>query len=95
METEVSDILIVIDKAYDNRLDDIVDRLKAMNMHIESVDQDEAVIEGTVPAENLAAIQKMEGVDYVRIVFTYMAEHPATSATEDAGQPQPPTPPVG
>jgi len=44
-----------------------------------AVDEDSATIEATVPAAELATIQAMEGVAYVRNAFNYFANRPITS----------------
>ncbi len=46
-------------------------------MQIDNIVDDEGAIEGTIEAHKLHDIEHTEGVDDVRIVFSYLADYPA------------------
>lgn len=73
-EIEMSDVLVVLNSAWEDRIDQIVSTLRSMGMEIDGVDREDGVIEGTVSSDKLAGIKNLKGVDYVRSVFNYVAE---------------------
>jgi hypothetical protein len=72
----ISDIVVVLDKAYEDRLADAVAKLKSMGMEVRSADDDNSVVEGTIEECHVHEIEKLDCVDYVRKVFTYYANFP-------------------
>ena len=76
MDAIISDIVVVLDKAYEDRLADAVAMLKSMGMEIRSADDDNSVVEGTIDESRVHDIEKLKCVDYVRKVFTYYANFP-------------------
>ena len=72
----ISDIVVVLDKAYEERLNDAIAMLKSFGMEIRSADDDNSVVEGTIEESRVHALEKLECVDYVRKVFTYYANFP-------------------
>ncbi len=75
-DAEVADVVVIIDAKYAGRNQEVVDRLQAMGMQIDSVDDDDGAVEGTVEAAKLRDIEKLEGVEDVRVVFAYIADYP-------------------
>ena len=73
-DAEVADIVVIIDEKFAGRNQEVVDRLKNAGMRIDSVDDDDGAVEGTVEAAKLPEIEKIEGVEDVRIVFAYIAD---------------------
>jgi len=76
MDAFVTEVVVVLDKAYEDRLKDALDQLKALGLEVISADDDNSVIEGTIDASKVGAMEKLECVDYVRKVFTYAANYP-------------------
>ena len=72
----VSDIVVTFDDTPEHPCDKVVESLKSAGVQITSVDKDNCVAEGTVDSSKIAAIDKMPGVDFVRTVFTYVADYP-------------------
>jgi hypothetical protein len=72
----ISDIVVVLDKAYEARLADALAILKSNGMAVRSADDDTSVVEGTIEESRVHDLQKLECVDYVRKVFTYHANFP-------------------
>ena len=77
MDAIISDIVVVLDKAYEQRLAEAVGMLKAVGMEVRSADDDNSVVEGTIDQVHMHDLEKLECVDYVRKVFTYYANFPA------------------
>jgi hypothetical protein len=77
-----SDILIVADQnnVDKNKLEEIADAVRYGGGNIESVDTSRCVIEATVDPREIPVIERMEGVSYVRSIFTY---HDQMSEMED------------
>ena len=71
----ISDIVITCDTR-NKPFDQIVADLKSQGMDINSADADRCFIEGSVDSGKVRAIDDMPGVDYVRTVFTYVADYP-------------------
>jgi hypothetical protein len=78
----VSDVLITLDSKHPDRntVADIMDALKYINANIIEVDSNQQVIEAIVPTHEVATLEAMGGVAYVRSIFTYVAPDPASAA---------------
>jgi hypothetical protein len=75
--SEMSDIVIVMDDGGDAaKLDQLANTLKATGVTVEDVDHDNCVIEANAATGDVARIEKLPGVKYVRKVFTYESETP-------------------
>jgi hypothetical protein len=82
----ISDIVVVLDKAYESRLTDAVAMLKATGMEVRSADDDNSVVEGTIDASRVHDLEHLVCVDYVRKVFTYNANFPPGGPRDRDGQ---------
>jgi hypothetical protein len=76
MDAVISDIVVILDKAYEDRLDEAIKILKDAGMEIRSADDDNSVVEGAIEDSKVHALEKLPAVDYVRKVFTYYADYP-------------------
>ena len=76
MDAIISDIVVTLDKAYEERLAEAVGMLKSVGMEIRSADDDNSVVEGTIDNVHMHALEQLECVEYVRKVFTYHANFP-------------------
>ena len=76
MDAIISDIVVVLDKAYEARLADALAILESNGMAVRSADDDTSVVEGTIEERRVHDLQKLECVDYVRKIFTYHANFP-------------------
>jgi len=76
------DVLIMVNRnnADRNELHDIAAAVADTGTRIIDVDEASFAIEATAPATTLPIISAMEGVSYVRCVFTYLCEHPLQAA---------------
>jgi hypothetical protein len=72
------DMLIVIDPKHPDRnsLDELVSALQHMGVTIVEIDADRHVIEAVVPASQVAMLDHLGGVSYVRPVFSYHCPPP-------------------
>ena len=76
MDAIVSDIVVVLDKRWENNLAEAVQILKDSGMEIRNADDDNSVVEGSIDAGKVHDLEKLDCVDYVRRVFTYEANYP-------------------
>ena len=76
MDAIYAEIVVILDAAYEERLDDAVEMLKRAGMTVENADDDQSVVCGQIDMVYLHAVEQLECVDYVRKVFTYDANFP-------------------
>jgi hypothetical protein len=76
MDARISDVVVTLDKRWEDKLDEAVDMLKKVGMEVSNADDDNSVVEGTIDVCKVHELQKLDAVDYVRTVFTYDAEYP-------------------
>jgi hypothetical protein len=72
----ISDIVVMVDDNPEHPFDSLLAQLKELGLHVENVKQEQGMIEGYVDAGKVAQIDKLPGVEYVRSVFTYVADYP-------------------
>ena len=75
-DAQMSDVAVILDKRWESRLADATEQLKHQGMSISSADDDKGVVEGTVESQKIPEIQKLDCVDYVRVIFTWVADYP-------------------
>ena len=77
-----SNVLIVVNRnnADRNGLLDITAAVMDTGTSVVHVDEDRFVIEAAVPSAVVPTIQAMEGVSYVRCVFSYLCDPSAKAA---------------
>ncbi len=76
MDCNISDIVVVLDKAFEERLAEAVQILESLGMMVSNADDDRSVVEGLIDSSRLHELEKLECVDYVRRVFSYDANFP-------------------
>ena len=76
MDAQMSDIVVVLDKAWENDLPGALAKLKQSGMHVASADDDKSVIEGQIETHKVHDLERLDCVDYVRKVFTWNANYP-------------------
>jgi acetolactate synthase small subunit len=71
-----SNVLIVVNRnnADRNGLLDIAAAVADTGTSVVNVDEDRFIIEAAAPSEVIPTIQAMEGVTYVRCVFSYLID---------------------
>jgi hypothetical protein len=75
-DEEITDVVVVLDCKGQVAIDKAVEQLKGMGMEVIDVNVDEGVIEGSVESARVPDLKKVDGVCYVRSVFTYTADFP-------------------
>ncbi len=76
MDANISEIIVILDKAYEDNLKAAVKMLKDTGMSIDNTDDDNSVVEGEINSERLHDLQQLPCVDYIRRVFSYNANFP-------------------
>jgi hypothetical protein len=76
MDCRMSDVIITLDKKYEDKLDEAVAQLKKAGLEVSNADDDNSVVEGTIDVDKVHGLEKLDSVDYVRTVFTYDCEFP-------------------
>ena len=72
----ISDVVATLEESPQRSLDQIIADLKKAGMEITDVNKDQCVVEGSVPSSKVHEIDHMPGVEYVRTMFTYVADYP-------------------
>jgi hypothetical protein len=72
----ISDVVITACDTAEQPFDKTVEELKKQGMEIATANKDQCFIEGSVDSGKVRAIDDMPGVEYVRTVFTYVADYP-------------------
>jgi hypothetical protein len=75
-DAEITEMVVVLDKRWEAKLPDAVQQLKALGVEIYSADDDNSVVEGCVESHKVPEIEKLDCVDYVRKVMTYIVDYP-------------------
>jgi hypothetical protein len=76
MDANISDIFVILSRAYEERLPEAVQQLKNVGMDISKADDDNSVVEGSIDSGRLHELEKLDCVGYVRRVFSYDANFP-------------------
>lgn len=72
----ISDVVITACNTPERSFDAVVADLKKQGMEIANADPESCYIEGSVDSSKVGAIDNMPGVEYVRTLFTYVADYP-------------------
>jgi hypothetical protein len=75
-DAEITEVVVVLSTHYENRMAEAVEILKAAGMEIDSADDDNDVINGEIESCKLDDLRKIECVNYIRTVMTYIADYP-------------------
>jgi hypothetical protein len=82
----MSNVLIVIDRNNPDRngLADLAAAVAETGACIINIDEDNLVIEADLPTHEVVVVSAMDGVAYVRSVFSYFKAPPSPDEVEDA-----------
>jgi hypothetical protein len=72
----VTDVVVVVESGSEQSFEDVLSKARNLGLHVREVRKDDYVIEGTVDSSKLVDLDKLPGVEYVRSVFTYVADYP-------------------
>ena len=82
----LSDIVVVLDKRWENDLNGAVAQLKQCGMDIENADDDNSVVEGCIATHKVHDLEKLDCVDYVRKVISYDVNYPPGDPRDRDGE---------
>ena len=85
MDARISEVIVTLDKNYENKMDEAVSQMKGAGLEVSDTDGDNCIVEGTIDVCLVPALEKLDSVDYVRTVFTYDAEFPAGDPRDTNG----------
>jgi hypothetical protein len=68
------EVVIVLEPLNDEQTQRVVKDLESRGLRVDSVDNDNSVVEGTIEAARLHEIESAPSVRYVRKEFSYLAE---------------------
>jgi len=71
-----SDIVVVLDKRWENDLAGACAMLKNCGMDVCNADDDNSVVEGSIESCKVHELEKLDCVDYVRKVISYDVNFP-------------------
>ncbi|HWP39500.1 MAG TPA: hypothetical protein VNL70_01145 [Tepidisphaeraceae bacterium] len=74
LDGRICDVIVTLDKRWENRLDEALAQLRKAGLDVRDIYGDSSVVEGTIDVGRVAALEKLDPVDYVRTVFTYIAK---------------------
>lgn len=75
-DAEITEIVVVIHEAYCDRLGEAVSKLTTFGIEVFSTDEDEGIVNGSVETYKIPDLEKLDCVNYVRSVMTYIADYP-------------------
>jgi len=81
-----SDIVVVLDKRWENDLNGAVAHLKNCGMEICNADDDNSVVEGSIETHKVHDLEKLDCVDYVRKVISYDVNFPPGDPRDRDGE---------
>jgi hypothetical protein len=75
-DAEITDVIVVLDDAASREVDASVKLLASAGLNVSDVNKEEGVVEGSIAADKVHQLNAVQGVRYVRNVFTYTADYP-------------------
>ncbi len=84
-DSEMAEVVVVLTKAYENKLTEAVAKLQVIGVEVSSTDDQNNIVEGTVESSKLMDLHKLDCVDYVRLVMTYIADYPVGDPRDQDG----------
>ena len=89
-----TEVVIILEPLDDDRMKGVVAELQSRGLRVDSVDNDNSVVEGTIESSRLHDLQSAPPVDVVRQEYTYVAEFPRErqSGRKPSGESPPPPP---
>ena len=87
-----TEVVIILEPLDDKQMKGVVGDLESRGLRVDSVDNDNSVVEGTIESSRLHDLSSAPFVNYVRQEYTYVAEFPLDrqSGRETSGDGPPP-----
>jgi hypothetical protein len=73
----ITEVMITLKGTYGDRMEEALKQLRGVGMHVDNADQDMSMVEGSIEAGSVHALEQLDAVQYVRKMHTYAAEYPA------------------
>ena len=90
-----TEVVIILEPLDDEQMKRVVGELESRGLRVDSVDNDNSVVEGTIESSRLHDMQSAPSVDVVRQEYTYVAEFPVERRSgQPAPRDTPPPPPA-
>lgn len=84
-DADIAEVIIVLSNQGQPAVDWAVTKLKECGLEIVDVNAEEGVVEGSCDANKVQELKKVPGVNYVRSVFTYVADFPSGDPRDQDG----------
>ena len=84
-DAEITDVIVVLDCRDQKAVDDSVAKCKSLGMEVTDINVEEGVIEGSIESARVSELKSCPGVSYIRSVFTYIADYPASDPRDKDG----------
>ena len=84
-DAEITEVVVVLHQACENKLEEAVALLVAAGVEVFSTDEDEMLVNGSVETYKLREVEKLSCVNYVRNVLTYIADFPKGDPRDQDG----------
>jgi len=75
-DAEMSDVVVVLTDAAAQEVEASVKALVNAGLSVSDINTDEGVVEGSIAADKVHHLNTVDGVRYVRNVFSFTADYP-------------------
>jgi hypothetical protein len=75
-DAEISEVIVVLQAAFAEKMVEAVGRLEVAGLEVDSIVEDEGVVNGEIETRKIPDLQKLDCVNFVRTVMTYIADYP-------------------
>ena len=79
------DVLVIPEGSTLGDVEAVLTLLRSHGLEVRSTQTEPYVIEGTVDASRLRELDDLPGIDYVRCVYSYIADYPAGDPRDQDG----------
>lgn len=76
-DAEMTDVVVVLDDVASREVDACVLQLTSAGLSVSDINKEEGVVEGSILADKVHQLNAVQGVRYVRNVFSYTADFPS------------------
>jgi hypothetical protein len=86
MDMRISDVVVTLDKRWEDNLPDALARLRRAGLEVRDAYDHNSVVEGTIDIRQVHDLEKLDCVDYVRTIFSYFADFPKGDPRDTNGR---------
>ena len=84
-DAELSDVVVVLVDEPGMTTEDAANKLRDLGLAVSDVNENDAVVQGTIETDRIKSLKALKFVKYVRNVFNYMADYPPGDAESGPG----------